>query len=221
VRKRGRLFFCPLDTGQVTEHLFVARVGNVNTFIYTDGGSTVALDAGASEKGLRRALARLAIPPESISHVFLTHSDFDHTGGLGLLPHARVHLGRDEEPMIDGTRARMLRFYRNPRLGRPYTLLKDGDVKAVGPIRVQAIASPGHTPGSMSYLINGKILFTGDTLTLRNGRVREFFRFFTMDMDTMRRSIRKLALLPEISLLCTAHTGCTEEFAEAIRRWRT
>lgn len=213
-------FFYPLPTGRVTERLYAAKVGDGNAFIYTEDDHTVAVDAGSSRRGLRKALMALSLPPESISHLFLTHSDFDHRGGLGCLTHAQVFLGRDEEQMIDGTTPRMLWFYRNRRLGRPYTLLDDGDVVTVGPISVRTIATPGHTPGSTSYLINDHLLFSGDTLVLRNGRVREFYRLFTMDMAGLRRSIRKLARLQGISLLCTAHTGCTNAFEDAIRAWQ-
>jgi glyoxylase-like metal-dependent hydrolase (beta-lactamase superfamily II) len=44
-------------------------------------------------------------------------------------------------------------------------LLADGDVLDAGSIRVQAIATPGHTPACTTFLIDGR-LFTGDALFL-------------------------------------------------------
>jgi glyoxylase-like metal-dependent hydrolase (beta-lactamase superfamily II) len=41
--------------------------------------------------------------------------------------------------------------------------LKDGDVIEVGALKVNVIHTPGHTPGSVCYLVSGN-LFTGDTL---------------------------------------------------------
>jgi glyoxylase-like metal-dependent hydrolase (beta-lactamase superfamily II) len=41
--------------------------------------------------------------------------------------------------------------------------LKDGDVLEVGNLNLEVIHTPGHTPGSACYLIDGN-LFTGDTL---------------------------------------------------------
>jgi glyoxylase-like metal-dependent hydrolase (beta-lactamase superfamily II) len=41
--------------------------------------------------------------------------------------------------------------------------LKDGDVIEVGTLKVNVIHTPGHTPGSVCYLVSGN-LFTGDTL---------------------------------------------------------
>ena len=116
-------------------------------------------------------------------------------------------------------RSWLLGFYHSPRLRGPYTLLGDGDVVTVGEIKVRAIATPGHTPGAMSYLVDGRVLFTGDTLALRNGQVRTFYRLINVDTATQKASIGKLARLEGFSLLCTAHTGCTTECARAMRHW--
>ena len=42
--------------------------------------------------------------------------------------------------------------------------LHNGDVHKIGKIGLQVIHTPGHTMGSISILLGGKILFTGDTL---------------------------------------------------------
>ena len=41
--------------------------------------------------------------------------------------------------------------------------LKDGDILEVGSLNIEVIHTPGHTPGSVCFLV-GKNLFTGDTL---------------------------------------------------------
>ena len=72
----------------------------------------------------------------------------------------------------------------------------------------------------MSFVVNDRVLFSGDTLALRNGRVYPFYRLFNKDTATQRESIRKLASLPGIRLLCTAHTGCTRDYARAMQHWQ-
>jgi glyoxylase-like metal-dependent hydrolase (beta-lactamase superfamily II) len=99
-------------------------------------------------------------------------------------------------------------------------LLGDGDVITVGAVKVQAITTLGHTPGSMSFLVNDRVLFSGDTLVLRNGWVYPFYRSFNMDTAKQKESIGKLASLPGIDLLCTAHTGCATDYARAMQCWR-
>lgn len=213
-------FFYPVPTGQIAENLYAVEIKDANLFIYTDGEHAVAIDAGYPRDGLEEELKQIPISPDSVTHLFLTHTDHDHTGGLGLFKNAQIHLAKDEEQMIDGTTSRLLWFYRNPRIHRKYSLLSDGDIIRVGNTEIKAIATPGHTPGSVSFLINSTILFTGDTLILQNGHVRNFYRPFNMDTATQKESIRKLAKMENIILLCTAHTGCTRDYAHAMNYWR-
>jgi hydroxyacylglutathione hydrolase len=219
VWKLREAFFYPLATGQVAENVYAVKVNDANMFVYADGEHAIAIDAAYGGDALQEELKRLPVAPETVTHLFLTHTDVDHTGGLDLFPNAQVYLSEDEEQMIDGTTPRFLRVYHNPKMDRPYTLLADGDVVTVGTIKVQAIATPGHTPGSMSYLINDRVLFTGDTLNLQNGLVNAFYCLFNMDTANQKESIRKLAGLQDIALLCTAHTGCTKDYAHVMKDW--
>jgi protein-S-isoprenylcysteine O-methyltransferase Ste14 len=45
------------------------------------------------------------------------------------------------------------------------------------------------------------------------------FRLLNMDTAIQRESIRKLARPENVVLLCTAHTGCTADYADAMRYW--
>ena len=48
----------------------------------------------------------------------------------------------------------------------PFTAVGDGDTVGVGTATLDAVRTPGHTPESTSYLLDGQALFTGDTLFL-------------------------------------------------------
>jgi glyoxylase-like metal-dependent hydrolase (beta-lactamase superfamily II) len=48
----------------------------------------------------------------------------------------------------------------------PFSDLADGDILEVGSATLEAVTTPGHTPESTSYLLDGRALFTGDTLFL-------------------------------------------------------
>jgi rhodanese-related sulfurtransferase len=76
-------------------------------------------------------------------------------------------------------------------------MLVDGDVIDIGSIKIGVIATPGHTPGSMSFLVQGNV-FTGDALLIegcgrtdfQNGSSDELFhsvtqRLFTLPVTTV------------------------------------
>jgi glyoxylase-like metal-dependent hydrolase (beta-lactamase superfamily II)/rhodanese-related sulfurtransferase len=101
-----------------------------------------------------------------------------------------------------------------------YNLVHDGDLFYIGSIRIQAIHTPGHTAGSISFLINGvvsdnktttnldrhKLLFTGDTLFV-NGIGRPDLRdkaleFAQLLYDTLHN---KIMTLPKDTLILPGH----------------
>ncbi len=210
----------PIPTGRIADHVYAVRTGTVNFFIHEDNDHRIAIDAGFGKSILMREMKRIGIDPLDITHLFLTHSDFDHIDGVPVFGNVQVYLSRQEAPLVTRRQARMWGFVHNARLDGPYHLLDDNDVVCVGPIHVWAIATPGHTRGSMSYLVNGSLLFVGDTFKLIDGTVHPKRRYINMDTEEQIASIQKLARLRNIRLACTAHNGYTEEFEAAICNWK-
>lgn len=90
-----------------------------------------------------------------LKHVFDTHLHADHLSGGAHLSEsagAEYHIGVSD--IMGGTLK-----------NKP---LSGGEVFKLGAslIEVMAVSSPGHTPGSITFLFDGKVLFTGDTLFL-------------------------------------------------------
>jgi glyoxylase-like metal-dependent hydrolase (beta-lactamase superfamily II) len=80
--------------------------------------------------------------------------------------------------------------------------LNDGDVIKLGQQSVKVIATPGHTPGSVSYVWQDKV-FTGDALLI-NGCGRTDFQ--GGDAGTLYDSItQRLFILPDETLVYPAH----------------
>ncbi|TGN05911.1 MBL fold metallo-hydrolase [Leptospira bandrabouensis] len=81
--------------------------------------------------------------------------------------------------------------------------LKDGDVFTVGNLKFQVIHTPGHTPCSISLLLNGKYLFTGDALFVRGcGRTD----FQGGNAESLYKSItEKLFSLPDATIVLPGH----------------
>lgn len=200
------MYFHPIGTKKITENVYSVNSTMVNFYIYTDGKDTVCFDCGLNSMFAKKGLNKINIDPASVSKLFLTHSDYDHMGGIGLFKNCEIYLSEDEEQMINGTTPRLL-FRYNSKIKREYRLLKDNDVINAGDIKIRAITTPGHTPGSMSYLVNGHVLFAGDTLLVRGGKVIPFNSFQNMDTKTQKESIKRLMEINDIDLICTGHSG--------------
>ncbi|MGZ7193337.1 MAG: MBL fold metallo-hydrolase [Halobacteriota archaeon] len=208
----------------IADNVYEIKSRAVSMFVFTAADPPICFDTGISEEPVKRGFNALGFKPEHVKCVFLTHSDRDHVGGLDLFTNADVYLSIDEEQMINGTTPRFLGFVYNRALKKPYKVLKNGDIVQAGDTKIEALATPGHTPGSMSFLVNSSILFVGDTLVLKEGKVRHFSKLHMrdlthMDIATQTESVRKIAQLKNISLMVTAHTGYTTDFKSAMGDW--
>ncbi len=82
-------------------------------------------------------------------------------------------------------------------------LLQDGESLPLGSLRIEAMATPGHTPACMSYRIEDAV-FVGDTLFMPDyGTAR--CDFPGGDAATLYRSIQRLLSLPPETRLFLCH----------------
>lgn len=110
-----------------------------------------------------------------VSHVFLTHSHFDHTGNARsfLSNGAQLLIGAEDADAVENGSAGSISYcYGVPFPACPVTYrLADGERINIHGISVECHQVPGHTRGSMAYsfLWYGKtVLVTGDFLQTGN-----------------------------------------------------
>ena len=109
-------------------------------------GDAVLLDAANEHDKLLDLAKRL-----NVRQVLETHGHWDHIQAVPEMRDAGYSVYVTKED------AGMLPSYDE--------LLADDDVITVGRLRLHTIHTPGHTPGSMCFLVEGSpILFSGDTL---------------------------------------------------------
>ncbi len=123
----------------------------------------------------------------TIEYIFATHGHGDHIGGVASLAEktgAKVVAHSGDAPGLE-------------RAGIPVdVVVEDGDKVAVGEIEVETLHTPGHTPGSMCLLAEGKLM-TGDTLFVGNcgrcdfpgGSMEQLFNSLQTRLKTLDEAI--------------------------------
>jgi glyoxylase-like metal-dependent hydrolase (beta-lactamase superfamily II) len=199
----------PAETSAINDSVFVVKDRFVNAYIFKGKKSYLMVDAGFSEKNFLAELNKLAIAPEQITTILLTHSDGDHIGSIGLYKNPKIYMHKDEEQMINGQTAKMGPFKTKWKYGT-YTLFNSNDTLTIDGLKIKVIHTPGHTPGSVCFVINNDYLLTGDNLIYSNGKYEHFVEKFNMDTP---RQIESLKLLPEpksFRYILTGHHGVTK-----------
>ena len=208
-----------VPTSSIAPHLYALRNKYVNFYIYKKDDHAICFDTGLNSQGVNDELQKINILPDRVSHIFLTHSDKDHVGGLAVFPNANIYISKLVVPLIDGSTKRAL-FMKNKEIDQEYQTLSDDEVIQVGSVEIKAISTPGHTIGSMSYLVDNKILITGDTIYLKKNKATPGVRFLNMDIIEQKKSISKLSKIENVELLCTAHSGISLDFKFAMADWK-
>ncbi len=209
------------QSARIADGFSLISFGFVAMYVFDAGDCLIAFDTGMRAGTLLAEFAKLGLDPSRVRHVFLTHSDMDHTGGLRAFPGAQVYLSRDELPMVTRAKPRFFSFVFNKRLAAGYQTLGDGEERRIGNARIRCLMTPGHTPGSMSFLINKKMLIVGDILNLDKGKAVMDRPRINMNHVQRKASIEKIARVTGVDLLCTMHSGYTGDFAAAMKDWQT
>ncbi|MCL2350174.1 MAG: hypothetical protein FWC67_01715 [Defluviitaleaceae bacterium] len=119
-----------------------------------------------------------------------------------------LYISKQEERVINGSAPR-LAFGGKNKFNHNYNTLEDNEELHFGKIKAKAVLTPGHTIGSMSFLIDDIYLFVGDNLSLQNGQVHLFNSLFNFSDDAQKESIKSLAKITSAEYIFTAHYGFT------------
>ena len=115
-------------------------------YLVASGTDAIVVDASLEP---RRYVELADVRGWTIRHVLDTHIHADHLSRSRALA------------LLTGA---MLWMPEQNRVHYPYQVLRDGYELDFGATTLHALATPGHTPESMSYVIGDRWLLTGDTL---------------------------------------------------------
>ncbi len=209
----------PTETGKIVDNIFAIKDEFVNMYLLQDSNNYIAIDAGKDLDVISAELKKLNINPDMVIAVLLTHSDPDHVAGLPLFKNAKIYLAKAEVPMLTGEKQK-IPGVSNKISRNDYTLLEDHQTLIIGNEKSFSILTKGHTSGSMCFQVNEKYLFTGDILSLENGKIGHSVKFLDMDHEMATKSISIITNLPNVEYIFTAHFGYTNNYKNAVSDWK-
>ena len=171
--------------------------------------------------------------PEELRWILMTHSHPDHTAGaLGVSRRtgAQIVAHADDTKTHSNQEVSLtyMGVFTSLRLPLPFLqrtcvdrVVDDGHVlPLMGGTTV--LHTPGHTPGSVAYLLESKsVLFSGDTVFSDGRRVSRSIPYFGHNDQEYRESLQKLASV-EFDTLCGGHGaplvgGASDRLRELLR----
>ncbi len=135
------------DAGTEVHQIVVGPMDN-NVYILRckRSGEAMLIDAANEHEALLPICRDLGV-----NQVVETHGHWDHIQAVPAVRDAGISVA------VTSADAAMLPSYD--------LILEDDETLEVGDLRIRTLATPGHTPGSISFAVEGtNLLFTGDTL---------------------------------------------------------
>lgn len=138
-----------MEIKKIKERLFSIEEGYVRCFCIEGDHAVLLVDTGV-EKGLRKKIETFTNKP---IQVVLTHGDRDHTAAIEEFEEIIVH--PNEIAYLKEKEA----------VQRTWRWVEEGDILDLDPIKLEVIALPGHTPGSIALLEKKqRFLIGGDSI---------------------------------------------------------
>jgi glyoxylase-like metal-dependent hydrolase (beta-lactamase superfamily II) len=152
---------------QIVYSCYLVKHGD--EYLLWDTGHSMSAGAVAPKVSIVDQLAQLNVKPEQIKYVGISHYHPDHTGQVGSFPQTTLLIGKGDwdvltspKPPANAPTAPFAHFISGGGKVEPVPLDKD----IFNDRSVVMLATPGHTPGHHSLLVQlrekGIVLITGD-----------------------------------------------------------
>lgn len=178
-----------------------------NCFLVADAGTKQAVIFDAPNDTVTPLLDEAARHGFDVIGLWLTHGHFDHVADHAVVtarfPAAKVLIHPLDEPKLTNPTSALFRlpFEIPPR--RADAHVADGQVLALGRVRVEVIHTPGHSPGHVMYYFPDEAVLIGGDLIILGAVGRTDFP--DASYPQLQASIRKVMRLPPDTTLLPGH----------------
>lgn len=144
-----------LAPAKVFDNFYMVGTQSVVVWAVQTSEGIILIDAMWNEKQgkmVEQHLRQLGVNPQEITYILITHGHGDHFGGsnhLRKISGAKVLIGENDFKLSQ-TRNKENIFSQKPIIDG---LIKDGDKISLADTQILAVETPGHTAGSVSFII--------------------------------------------------------------------
>ena len=178
-----------------------------NAYVISKDGYCLVVDPGSDIGKINEYLNSKNLKTKAI---LLTHGHFDHIGAakeLSLIENCHIYASLYEKEIIeDSNNNGSLRFIkRDIRLMENVIYFEEEVILEIGNFKAEVVFLPGHSPGSVGYIL-GDAIFTGDTL-FRNACGRT--DLYGGNKKDMKKSLKYLFTLDDTYRVFPGHGDIT------------
>ena len=151
---------------------FESTLWRTSSLLLVCGDEAVAVDPAVSADEVTAIAARADELGARVTHVLVTHADWDHVCGIAAFPDAAVVAGeasavrirsRPAGALAERAEANGLRIAGDARVDRTFV---PGTAQRLGPFLVETLPLRGHTPDGVAYRFRDPdVLAAGDHLS--------------------------------------------------------
>lgn len=215
---------------KITERIYIIGSANYglshdfdcNIYLVDFKDELIIIDSGAGVdvEAVIKNIKRDGLNPDKLSKIFFTHSHADHAGGAFELKkrfNCSIYMSELEAGFLEHGVEKELALDIAKKTGlysKDYQLvncgvdnkLKNGDTIKTGGVEIKAINVPGHSKGSLCYLMKlpeGNVLFSGDVV-FANGLIL-LLNCDGSELSDYRKYISRLSNL-NIDMLFPGHS---------------
>jgi metallo-beta-lactamase class B len=141
------------------DNFYFVGTNIVGAFIIDSGEGLIMLDTGCGDTDAAMMVAdmkKLGLDPSTIKLILISHEHFDHYGGVSYLkknvcPDAKIAISLVGWNLLQTVPSEWAYVGSRPESADIY--LTDGMKIKLGTARIQVVATPGHSPGCVSFII--------------------------------------------------------------------
>ncbi len=202
----------------VVPNIYLLEAGYVNMYLCEEADGLTLIDCGTpkSQALVWAAVAELGRQRADLKRILITHADIDHAGSAAAIQAetgAMVYAGAETAVLLQKGKSpkhmpRLIQFIIDTFMGyRPIPetaiqVVQDGDELPIT-AGLQVLATPGHTLDHHSFYSPAQgILFAGDALNTKDGRLQSTPKRITADQEAARRSAIRLLQLAPAAIAC-------------------